>query len=514
MYKKQILIQSLVSCAAITLTFKAVSNRHKQQELASMLDSSKKTFEEIDSYLEKQMKRLRIPGATLAIVEGNQIIHSRGFGLARPDGETPTPQTPFFIGSLTKSFTGLAVMQLVESGQIELDNPVQHYLPWFRVADAEASTQITVHHLLNQTSSLPLVSGWTIMSNFDQSSGAGECLARELCRLKLKRPVGSAFEYSNVNYNLLGLIIEAVSGESYSAYIRRHIFKPLGMNHSHTSKADAQRDGLAVGHQSWFGIPIPVPDFPVPVSSLPSGQLISSAEDMAIYLMMFLNEGRSGKVQILSPQGIDALHYPAVETKMLDDSIGWYGMGWYIAKQEQGMVLSHSGLVPDFYAYMALLPQQKKGVILLVNLDHFTMQLSMSEVGTGLVQLMSGNSPAPSQLAAIPWIQRNMLLIPVFQILDVALTLRMLRRWAQNPARQIKKSRIWGMQIIVPSILNLIVSLTLIPALGKLGGFLRLFAPDFSWIARISGSFALVWGFLRAGLILRGLRSRGKTRND
>ena len=83
-------------------------------------------------------------------------MHQRGFGQARPGGEAPTPQTPFFIGSLTKSITALAVMQLVEAGKVELDAPVQRYLPWFRVADPQASAQMTVRHLLNQTSGLPL----------------------------------------------------------------------------------------------------------------------------------------------------------------------------------------------------------------------------------------------------------------------------------------------------------------------------------------------------------------------
>src|SRR5512140_3007889 len=105
------------------------------------------SYKVIDDYIEQQMRRLNIPGVSLAIVEGDQIVHLRGFGRARPSGEAPTPQTPFFIGSLTKSFTALAVMQLVEAGKIDLDAPVQHYLPWFRVADPEASGQITVRHL-------------------------------------------------------------------------------------------------------------------------------------------------------------------------------------------------------------------------------------------------------------------------------------------------------------------------------------------------------------------------------
>src|SRR5512147_865422 len=117
------------------------------------------SYEAIDHYIEQQMQHLHIPGAALAIVEGDQIVHLRGFGLACPNGAAPTPQTPFFIGSLTKSFTALAVMQLVEAGKVELDAPVQRYLPWFRVADLQASSQMTVRHLLNQTSGLPMSAG-------------------------------------------------------------------------------------------------------------------------------------------------------------------------------------------------------------------------------------------------------------------------------------------------------------------------------------------------------------------
>ena len=94
---------------------------------------------------------------------------------------------------------------------------------------------------------------------------------RALSTLELTRPVGSKFEYSNLNYNVLGLIVEAVSGESYADYIQRHIFDPLEMRHSHTSKAVAEQDGLAMGHRFWFGVPIAARNLPVPRGSLPSG---------------------------------------------------------------------------------------------------------------------------------------------------------------------------------------------------------------------------------------------------
>jgi len=202
-------------------------------------------YDAIDSYIEEQMQRLNIPGVSMAIVEGDQIVHLRGFGRARPNGEAPSPQTPFFIGSTTKSFTALAVMQLVEAGKVDLDAPLKHYLPWFRVADPQASAQITVRHLLNQTSGLPLSPGWQSLADFDDSPDATERQARALSTLLLERQPGSAFEYSNVNYNLLGLVVEAASGESYADYIKTHIFDPLKMSHSYTSQEVALQDGLA-----------------------------------------------------------------------------------------------------------------------------------------------------------------------------------------------------------------------------------------------------------------------------
>ncbi len=112
------------------------------------------------------MKELGIPGAALVIVQGDQIVHLRAFGVADADGRPVTPQTPFFTGSTGKSFTALAIMQLVEAGKIKVDAPVQTYLPWFRVADADASAMITVRQLLNQVSGVKILTLWRRISRF------------------------------------------------------------------------------------------------------------------------------------------------------------------------------------------------------------------------------------------------------------------------------------------------------------------------------------------------------------
>lgn len=497
---KKCLIPSLLVCSGLALTLRAFAKP------ASVKQASDRAHDAIDAYIEQQMRRLDIPGASLAIVEGDRIVHLRGFGRARPGGEAPSPQTPFFIGSTTKSFTALAVMQLVEAGKVELDAPVQRYLPWFRVADPRPSAQMTVRHLLNQTSGLPLAPGWQHLADFDARPGATERQARALSTLQLARSVGSAFEYSNTNYNLLGLIVEAASGKSYADYIQAHIFDPLGMRHSHTSKAAAKQDGLAVGHQSWFGVPIPV-DLPVPVGSLPSGQLISNAEDMGHYLIAYLNEGRYGEVQVLSSAGIAELLRPALPATSGGVQMGHYAMGWYVEDQGKTKVIWHSGMIPDFYAYMALVPDQKKGVVLLVNANHFTGELTLTEVGRNVATLLAGNPPAPIKLGAVPWVVRGFLLVPIFQIVDVLVTLRRVRRPRRDAVLRPGPRRKWGLDVLLPMVLNLIPVAGGLALWGsRLRGFFLLFLPDLSWLALISGGFGLVWTFLRTGLVLRALR--------
>ena len=502
MKTERLLLSSLLAGGVLALAL-----RRSPKTTPARPPANEAPYDEIDAYVEEQMRRLNIPGVSLAIVEDDEIVHSRGFGRARPGGETPSPQTPFFIGSLTKSFTALAVMQLVEAGQIELDAPVRRYLPWFRVADPQASAEITVRHLLNQTSSLPMFPGMANLADFDSRPDAAERQARALSTLVLTRPVGSAVIYSNLNYNLLGLIIEATSGERYTDYIQHHIFDPLEMHHSYTSRSAARRDGLATGHRYWFGVPIPAPDLPIPSGSLASGQLISSAEDMAHYLIAHLNGGRYGDVRVVSEEGARELHRGEVEYIAMGISSGRYAMGWFDAGAGENRVVSHTGNVADFSGYMALLPAQKKGVVLLVNADHFGLPPILAEVGAGAAALLAGGQPSPIQLGFIPWTMRLLPLVPLLQIAGALHTGQLLRRWRREPALRPSRGRLWGEHIVLPMVPNLGLAAILAALLSRgMLRYLRLYMPDVAWISLICGGFAGTWAFLRTALMLRAPR--------
>jgi len=468
-------------------------------------------YEAIDAYIIAQMRRLNLPGVSLAIVEGDKLVHVRGFGhgdgRARSHGEAPTAQTLFPIASVTKSFTALAVMQLVEAGKIDLDAQVQRYLPWFHVADPQASAQITVRHLLNHTSGLPTSSGESV--DFDDRPGAAERHGRSLATLALIGPPGSAWEYSNSNYVLLGLIIEATSGESYADYVQGQIFTPLEMSHTYTSQAQARQDGLAVGHQYRFMMPFAAPNMPMAQSGLAGGGLISCAEDLARYMIALLNRGRYGGVQILSGGGIDELQHGVSEVNAFGLSLGQYAMGWYVGTIGKTKLVWHGGTLPDFAAHMALLPEQKKGVVLLYNACHHWLNPVLADLGNSVAAMIAGEPYTPLPFFhLVPWALRGQVLLPILQVLGAAATLRCLRRWRLDPERRPSSRRVWGGHILLPLIPNLLVALALKSVLGKRRGYLRLYMSDWAWIAMVSGSFALGWSFLRTWLVLGALRRR------
>jgi CubicO group peptidase (beta-lactamase class C family) len=516
MNKKNILPGSLFAAGVVAL-LRLAFTRVPSKKPASKPSS----YAAIDAYVEEQRCRLHIPGITLAIVEGDRIVHKHGFGQARPGGEAPTPQTPFFIGSLTKSITATAVMQLVEAGKVELDAPVQRYLPWFcvapwkghvapwkgRVTDPQASVLMTVRHLLNQTSGLSTIAGSIILADFDDRPDANERQVRALSTFKVSRPAGEKCEYSNLNYNILGLIVETASGETYAGYIQNHIFDPLEMRHSYSSKKEAGQNGLAVGHRHWFSMPFPAPDMPVPRGSLPSGQLISSAEDMAHYLIAHLNGGCYAEAQILSAAGIQELHRGAVDFTMMGVSAGRYGMGWFDIDLGHTKTYSHSGNVPEFSAFMVILPKQRKGFILLLNADPYGLPPVTEELGMGVTALLAGRQPASIRLDFIQWIMRLLPLIPILQIADVFATLRLLSIWRRDPQLRPNGGHAWGKHILPVLIPNLTLTAILVYLRSSgLLRFIQLFMPDLAWIARICGGFAGIWSFLRTGFILRALR--------
>ena len=491
-------IAGIVACVlalqalASTALPAAAATRSNEPDIAS-----------IDAYVSTQMQADHIPGVALGLVHNDQIMHLRGFGSADQSGRAVTPQTPFILASVSKSFTALAVMQLVEAGKIELDAPVQRYLPWFRVADPVASARITVRHLLSHTSGLPVTACET-----DQVTMTLEQFVRSLATVTLDRPVGSRYEYCSANYDVLGLIVQTVSGQSYATYVQQHIFAPLQMHDSFATEPEARRDGLAQGHRWLFGVPTPF-DYYNP-SNVPAGYLISSAEDMTHYLIAQMNGGRFGSATVLSSAGIATMHAPAVAITAASS----YGMGWFNGPLGGVPAIWHGGDDFNFHALLLIEPQTGWGAVLLENANNAipvdSAGTALESLDAGVTRLLAGQAPQASlSLTTVYLIIDGVLL--VFSALAVFSLLR-LRRWSRRFEQRQRRSQfirlglrlLWDVGLPVVLLLGVYFFVTN-SFIATLNRFL-IGIPDLgSWLIAIC-ALLLLTGIIRAVLAIRILR--------
>jgi CubicO group peptidase (beta-lactamase class C family) len=167
-----------------------------------------------------------------------------------------------------------------QASWVELDAPVRRYLPWLTIVPEDEAPNMTVRHLLNHTSGLSTADGWTHFGRRDSSDTAIEQCVRDLRQTRLRTPPGAAFQYSNANYDIAGAIIQAVSGDSYEAYVQRQVFAPLQMRSSFTSAVQAREHGLARGHRYWFGCPVATHGLPHPRGLIASGYRVVSLDSV------------------------------------------------------------------------------------------------------------------------------------------------------------------------------------------------------------------------------------------
>ncbi len=334
----------------------------------------------IDSQLKKEAEKLHIPGMAVTIVDPEEILFAETYG------ECGDLDTPFIIGSVSKSFTALAVMQLAEQRKINLDEAISAYIDTgLYFTDAADGDKITVRQLLNQTGGL---------GTYQRFGNA-----------RITDSYGT-HQYANVNYGLLGKIIEAVSGKSYADYMKDNIFLPLHMEHTAATLSESKENGLIMGYRNYFGIPVEgEPDYPDDGSwsAVSAGYISSSAADMAKYLQMYLNGGMG----IVSQNSLNTMFYDSVYVD--GASPYYYGMGWTLTEQYGEPVLEHSGLVENYISDMVLLPERGLGMIFLINMNDYL-------VADQLADRMSGNVTAAllnkegQEITGNPYFIRHVLL--------------------------------------------------------------------------------------------------------
>ena len=332
-------------------------------------------FDRVAAYLSSTVSKAHFPAMSVTVVDKESILLSKTYGACE------STDTPFLLGSVSKSFTALCTMQLVEQGKIELDAKIGEYLP-----NATDGNKITVRQLLNHT------------------GGLGEHQNLENYRIVGRQGVHT---YANVNYSLLGKIIEAVSNQSYDSYITEHIFEPLNMSNSAATLEKSVENGLIGGYENWFGVNTKTkPQYPKEDSawiSVPAGYLSASTADLGKYLQMYLNGGQG----IISSESIEKMFYENVSVQA---SIPYrYGMGWtYIEEPLKEPALRHSGLVETGMSTIYILPESGIGIAIAVNTnDYFVGKDLMDRIDWSVALILMGDEP--NQIAQNEYVTRHLL---------------------------------------------------------------------------------------------------------
>jgi D-alanyl-D-alanine carboxypeptidase len=334
--------------------------------------------DEVDSYIETQMRHLHIPAISLAVVRGGRVVKTKGYGLANIEaGSAATPTTVYEIGSVTKQFTAAAVMMLVEEGKIGLDEKITKYIP----GAPQAWDRITIRHLLSHTSGIRnhvAVPGYLNIFktnlSFETTPARAELL-REFFKLPMEFEPGQTWAYDNTGYYLLGLVIEQASGKSDYQFLDERIFKPLGMNATRSTDPRPVVPNRASGYE-WVGDKYENRPVLLPAIAFSAGTIISTVEDMAKWDAALYGEG------LLKRTSLEQMWTPARTNDGASASFD-YGFGWFVDSYHGRRLVLHTGGTPGFSSAFYRFTDEKLTIILMSNhSDRFLDQLAIEIAGT------------------------------------------------------------------------------------------------------------------------------------
>lgn len=324
------------------------------------------------------------PGMAVAVLQNGQILQARGYGVAGPDGQPVTTQTAFQIGSITKSFVALVILQMASEGKLDLDDPVVRYVPTFRTASKSRSDRITIDHLVTHRSGLTTLVGNSGNAEEPGLSGPAAAVA-ELAGVQLFADPGTTFQYSNANYVLLSHLIEVLDDRPFEQALKARIFEPLGMTNSFVRVPHSDAISLATGYRLWFGVPRPwqpEPEGEPDRRMIGAGGASASIEDLARYV-----EAVRTRDPRIVPERADRLFV----VKPFYEQWG-YGYGWFTDSAGDETVFEHSGFTPGFFALATMVPGEGDVVVVLSNMSG----LAHGDLPRAVTNAALGRDPVPA----------------------------------------------------------------------------------------------------------------------
>jgi len=342
----------------------------------------------IDAAVRAEMDRCNQPGLTVGVTDADQTLYVRTYGFADITSQrSVTAETLFEIGSIGKSFTAMAILQLVDEGLIDLHAPVARYLPWFEVSNNGDETQITVAHLLSHTAG--------IVAGIDGTPEAAFQVwtLRDLPRFSAP---GERFHYSNVGYKALGLVLEGVTGRPYSEVLRERILDPLGMSETEPAITHAIRPRLAVGYVYLDDDRIGHAGAPLaPATWLETetadGSIASTATDMCAFVRALLRGGETPAGPLLTKHTFQQM----TTSHVADEEGGEYGYGLSLQALNGRRFIGHGGGMVGYAAGVETDPDAGLGAVVLQNAAS-TSPMALARLVIGIVrEAGDGSTPAP-----------------------------------------------------------------------------------------------------------------------
>lgn len=316
----------------------------------------------MDWYFARHMSKYDVPGVSVALVSDEKVLWMKSYGYADVERSiSATPRTVYQVGSISKTFTAAAVMQQVERGALDLDAPIQNYLPDFTMKSRWGGVpKPSLRELLSHHAGLPTY----YLKGFFSHQSLGE-LMQALKDEHLAYPPRQIFNYSNLGPDIAGAALERLSGAAFAKYMQRELLDPLGMSTSSFALDERVQPLFARGYMKNN------PSDAVTIRDVPAGGLFSNVEDLARFMRMMLSRGTLDGRRILSSTSITEMLAPQFADLPLNFGQR-FGLGWMLSGipvYNAGPVVWHNGGTKTFISQMALLPEKKLGVVVLANAD-------------------------------------------------------------------------------------------------------------------------------------------------
>jgi CubicO group peptidase (beta-lactamase class C family)/D-alanyl-D-alanine dipeptidase len=331
---------------------------------------------QLSSRIEHEMADKHLPAISIALVDDQKIVWAQGFGYEdATKTQSATAHTVYRVGSISKLFTDIAVMQLVERGQLDLDAPITQYLPSFAPKN-DFGGKITLRQLMSHRSGL--VREPPVGNYFDASAPSLEATIGSLNQTSLVAAPGTLTKYSNAGVATVGYALQQTVHRPYAAYMKSAMLEPLGMHESaFTPEPELTKHLASAWMWSYDGLNFPAPTFQL--GEAPAGSLYSTVLDLGKFLSVLFADGRTASGQMLRPETLHSMLEPQFGSSS-------FGIGFRLSTVDSEREIGHNGAIYGFASHLSALPGEKLGVVVITTVD--SANAVTAHIGDDALRLM------------------------------------------------------------------------------------------------------------------------------